>query len=68
MSVDENEYGVILRDADGRAVPEGIKRFRETLETGKQVALNGRDWVVESINERVWPPIVFLTPAAGDER
>jgi hypothetical protein len=61
--VEEFEYGVILRDATGEYAPDGIRHFPESLEVGMLITHLGSDGVVDSINEKITPPIVCLAPA-----
>jgi hypothetical protein len=61
--VEEFVYGVILQDAAGSYTPDKIRHFSEPLEVGMLITHLGSDWAVESINEKITPPIVCLAPA-----
>ena len=58
--IEEFEYGVILQDAAGNYDPDKIRHFSEPLEVGMLITHLGSDWVVDSINEKITPPIVCL--------
>ena len=63
MTADESQflYGVITKSGDEESyVPLGYRRFMESLVVGRTIACDGEDWLVETIQETIYPPVAVL--------
>ena len=64
VAVYEYVYRLILRDADALSVSDKVERFDEHLRVGQSLGYDNGEWVVESIDDRFRPPLVFLARRA----